>query len=310
MSFVCSYGTCGGKSFNSRRDLKRHSEMVHDQQTSVATSTSKVSEYTADQKGFTAPQHIEFKTLSSDLSESDLDLFAKTFPDTTSWECSRCHQVLDDVRDLDEHAQECIMTELLYQCQDCKLNFKYLSALYEHVDKTMCNHEKTIGKSKRHESETTLTNGSEYEAVLFFDGAARPNPGNGGGGFILHDAFGRTLEERSLNILHGECTHTQAVYSALIKGMQVALSTHQIKKLLVLSECEVVINQMTAKYDIIWDTKDTKLVGLNHFAFRTATYFTRIDFKWIPARENAEASTLAAMGVRRQGSHEQLSLIS
>jgi ribonuclease HI len=97
------------------------------------------------------------------------------------------------------------------------------------------------------------------------------------------------------------------MYCALIKGLQVA-SSKGIRHILVLGDAELVINQMTAFYDVTHI--DERLAGLNRFAKKTASYFKLIDFKWIPERKNVEADSLAELGVRRQGSHEQLTLIT
>ena len=309
MSHVCPHGSCRGRAFNSHRDLNKHLETHHNDSKNMLTTTDSPAfdSYTAGQKGFITTG-VEFMSMSSDLKPSDSEVFSKTYTDSTSWECAKCNEVFDDCRQLGDHAKECLLTELLYQCSDCKRKFKYLSSLYEHVDETQCKHEKTILGSTSQE-QRSLINGSEYEAVLYFDGAARVDSGKGGGGLILQDAFGKTIENRSINIFHSDCTKDQAVYCALIKGLQVA-SSKGIKHLLVLGDVEVVINQMTALYDISITEKGNTLGGLNRFANRSAAFFNLIDFRWIPERENIEADQLAELGVRRQGSHEQLTLIS
>jgi ribonuclease HI len=310
MSAVCPIPSCGGKAFNSERALLRHTQKEHAADKKITPpfpcqSFENSTHYCLGDLMTTTTTSFGNTRNSAFSSSTNSNMFSNSYCDSTNWECTKCNGYFENRTELNAHAEECLLSELLYQCDDCKQQFKYLSSLYDHVDETKCNHVKTFAKSLL-VKDLPLTNGSIYEAILSFDGAAVPNPGNGGAGYVLHDSYGRTLEQHSINIMTTETTKHEAVYCSLIKGLQCA-SKHNIKALLVQGDSELVINQMTVQYSEPSD----KLLSLNRVANRMGVgMFDILDYKWVPRRENVEADALARQGSLRRGDQEQLTLIS
>ena len=311
---TCPVPSCRGKSFNSQHALIQHTEDVHrvnDSTCNINTSLHVESSFerASYQEGDVIPttdnfdNNLGYGTLS--YSESHSSIIPKSYCESTTWECTICNGHFESRNELSKHAKACLLSELLYQCTECKQQFKYLSSLYDHVDETKCKHVKSITTSLAAEL-PSLTNGSVYEATLYFDGAAIPNPGNGGAGYLLVDSFGRTLEQHSINILTAISTKHESVYCALIKGLQCA-SKHHIKSLLVVADSELIINQMTTNYHVL----NKKLISLNSVANRMGVgMFDILDYEWIPKRCNTEADALARQGSLRQGDQEQMTFIS
>lgn len=301
---LCPVASCRGKAFTGKEALRRHMQAVHQHDNNDTNETLQRQHDMPSYEIITNHNGSMMTTTSAHLGVT-AD-FSEAYCDSTTWECTICNGFFDNSADLAEHAKACLLSEQLYQCSDCKQQFKYLSSLYDHVDAANCDHVKSVTTSLA--NELALTNGSIYEAVLFFDGAAIPNPGSGGAGFVLIDSYGRTLEQRSINILVAISTKHEAVYSALIKGLQSA-TKHNIKTLLVQGDSELIINQMNAQYQI--QNVNKTLNSLNRVANSMGVgMFDILDYKWIPKRSNVEADALAKRGCRREGDQEQLTFFS
>lgn len=225
---------------------------------------------------------------------------------TGTWDCAICGREFNTIKALTQHANSGIHSENSYHCDDCGKQFKALASLYSHVDATSCKHVRHIANTlgsdyQQGNNFLKLTNGSAQEAILFFDGAAKPNPGRGGAGFVLFDAHGRLLEQRSIDIIkHRNCTSNQAEYCGLILGLECAQEFH-IRSLLVKGDSQLVVNQMNGA----WNVKSQNLFELFNCANRWEDTFRKVDFMWIPRDENYEADELAKMGSRRDGEVEQ-----
>ena len=122
---------------------------------------------------------------------------------------------------------------------------------------------------------------------LFFDGAARSNPGPASYGYVVKDVGGRTVAEGADYI--GETTNNVAEYMGLIYGLKAALKIG-VSELAVYGDSLLVINQMKGVYGV----GAPHLVPLWEEARRLASRFERIVFQHIPREQNAEADTLAA----------------
>lgn len=136
------------------------------------------------------------------------------------------------------------------------------------------------------------------DGVLYFDGAAQPNPGIGGAGWILRDGKGKaTLKQSSLRVnLDGHdslITSNQAEYVALIKGLQHCIE-QGIRRLEVRGDSQLVIRQCTGQYEV----RDTQLKALHAVVLSLVQSFEEIHWINIPRNQNHEADALANAGVQ------------
>ena len=87
-------------------------------------------------------------------------------------------------------------------------------------------------------------------ATLQFDGACQPNPGEGGGGYVLTDEYGDTIFEGQLYI-GGDCTNNVAEYLGLIAGLKhLRDSDHDIGHLCIEGDSALVINQLNQFFSV------------------------------------------------------------
>lgn len=117
-----------------------------------------------------------------------------------------------------------------------------------HCETTNCiyanNVVQTLASDYERGPQLMLTNGGGYtEATLEFDGSAKPNPGNGGAGYVLYNGSGRVLESTSVEMLDDSVTNNEAEYAAMVWGMECAIR-YNIKSLLVKGDSELIIDQM------------------------------------------------------------------
>lgn len=125
------------------------------------------------------------------------------------------------------------------------------------------------------------------EAVMHFDGACQPNPGNATGAFILKIRDGDRIEKR---LSFGQGTCNTAEFMALMEGMKDA-SARGVKKLEVYGDSRIVINAMR-KRQLRPKSKTPHLEQLKKVAFGLADRFESIDWNWVPREENAEADSM------------------
>jgi ribonuclease HI len=83
--------------------------------------------------------------------------------------------------------------------------------------------------------------------IAHCDGGSRGNPGPSGYGAVIEDAKGRTLAELSEYL--GVQTNNFAEYSGLLGVMQWAIE-HDVKRLRVISDSELMVKQMQGKYKV------------------------------------------------------------
>ena len=124
-------------------------------------------------------------------------------------------------------------------------------------------------------------------AVLYFDGACSGNPGVGGWGYTLKDG------EKEYAGCGGEkyTTNNQMEYTALIKGMEKAISVG-VKRLIVRGDSLLVIKQITGEFRV----KDPKLISLWEVVKRLESQFEEVCYEWVPREGNSEADRLAQRG--------------
>lgn len=297
MSAVCPIPSCG-RSFNSVSALMRHTEDLHGK--AKVLKGVKAWESNRQQQGI-------LTTRNSSVNDNEIliDDDAYCYSSNT-WDCGICRREFDTRKALTQHANSGVHSDNSYRCDDCGRKFKALASLYSHVDATNCRHVRhvtnTLGSDYQQGNNfLKITNGSAHEAVLYFDGGAQPNPGDGGAGFVLYDGHGNVLEERSCDVIHySKCTSNQAEYCGLILGLRCANRFH-IRSLKVKGDSKLVINQMNNK----WRVKSEKLQELNQCANVWEEQFRRVSYEWIPREKNGKADELAREGVWREGDIEQ-----
>ncbi len=134
---------------------------------------------------------------------------------------------------------------------------------------------------------------NDIQAVLFVDGGARGNPGPAGCGFVIQAG-------EEILVRKGEyidvATNNVAEYSALILGLEAAAEL-QIKELIVKSDSELVVKQMTGQYRV----KNENLRTLFASAQAVLKKIGRVSFVHVPRGENLEADKLANMAIDAKG---------
>lgn len=103
-----------------------------------------------------------------------------------------------------------------------------------------------------------------FPHILYFDGGARGNPGQGGCGAVIEenvDGQRRTIFEGYAFLEDPKTTNNVAEYCGLLLGAK-ALQDHGISKCLICGDSKLVINQL----DGTWRCRDEKLSVLRQRA--------------------------------------------
>ncbi len=136
-------------------------------------------------------------------------------------------------------------------------------------------------------------------ATLHTDGGARGNPGPAGIGVVLADEDGEVIAEIAQGI--GEATNNVAEYSALIAGLELALS-HGVTDVDIYVDSELVVSQLLGKWKIKKDTLRPLAINaralMNRFESFTISHVRR--------ESNADADKLANQGMDAAALDEQL----
>lgn len=113
---------------------------------------------------------------------------------------------------------------------------------------------------------------------VYTDGACRGNPGSGAIGILISDDEGNVLDQHKECI--GECTNNIAEYTALKKGLDLAVA-HTRKKVVVHSDSKLVVCQMNG----IWRIKKPHLKSLFDEVKQKEARFDKVIYNHVP-REN------------------------
>lgn len=128
---------------------------------------------------------------------------------------------------------------------------------------------------------------------LYFDGAARNNPGPAGAGIIIKQSK-QTLTQHGFYL--GSKTNNQAEYLALILGLITAREHAQTHKTLTIySDSELLVRQFLGQYRV----KNPILHHLFSVAYLLSKELT-VTFKHISRVHNAEADQLANDGIDKK----------
>lgn len=133
----------------------------------------------------------------------------------------------------------------------------------------------------------TIDPNAKFEAIAYFDGACRGNPGPATAGYVIeHD--NKLLDEQGFKL--GTATNNIAEWKACVAALQGAVRLG-VTHLIVRGDSQLVIKQMTGEYKV----KDANLIPLYHQALELATHFRACQFVWIPRGQNpADATANAA----------------
>jgi len=123
-------------------------------------------------------------------------------------------------------------------------------------------------------------------AVLHFDGACDPNPGQMGIGFTIQGGDGRMLAERSAAIGHG--TNNVAEYTALLEGLREALQLG-VRSIDVRGDSLLVVNAVLGK----WRCKKAHLKPLLAQIMQLIPRFDSFSIKHIGREFNQHADRLS-----------------
>lgn len=124
------------------------------------------------------------------------------------------------------------------------------------------------------------------DAVLYFDGGSRGNPGPAGYGYVLEGPDGETLAADGHAI--GTATNNVAEYRGIIAGMRHAVELG-IRHLRVFGDSKLVIEQVKGA----WRVRAEGLRALHLEASELARQFDSITFEHVRRAGNAEADRLA-----------------
>lgn len=130
--------------------------------------------------------------------------------------------------------------------------------------------------------------------TIFFDGAARGNPGQAGAGFVI--MHGQRVIERAGFYL-GTKTNNQAEYLALILGLcaaQVCIPTDQ--RLVICGDSQLLVRQFNGQYRV----KNQQLQHLFRVACLLLDERTHTTFVHITRDKNSAADAMANLAIDKK----------
>ena len=120
---------------------------------------------------------------------------------------------------------------------------------------------------------------------LYTDGGARGNPGPAGIGVVILDSAKKKIKDISKYI--GEATNNVAEYSALIQGLEEALSL-EADDVVIHMDSELIAKQLNGDYRV----KDENMKQLFEKALGILKKFKSFEIKHIERSKNKEADKL------------------
>lgn len=119
----------------------------------------------------------------------------------------------------------------------------------------------------------------------FFDGSAKPNPGEMKIGGVIKTLDGTIVEEYSKDMGFG--TNNQAEYMSFIYLLEIA-AKHLPDKLIIKGDSALVVNQVNGA----WKVKDIKMRGLCDIAKNMVACFPEVKLEHVKRHLNKEADSL------------------
>jgi ribonuclease HI len=128
--------------------------------------------------------------------------------------------------------------------------------------------------------------------TVYCDGSIRGgNPGGYGySGWIALDSEGNKLYEGSECLgSNAQMSNNVAEYKAVFLALQYLVKAHQMNKLLVHSDSQLVINQLTG----VWNCSESHLQILRNEVLLLSKKFPGVVFSWVPREQNKRADFLS-----------------
>lgn len=143
------------------------------------------------------------------------------------------------------------------------------------------------------------TSGPKRHSTMYCDGACSGNPGDSGIGVVidLSDEDIKALKKEgsyTISEYIGTATNNIAEYSALIRGLEKAISLG-IKRINVFLDSELVVRQIKGIYKV----KNKNLIPLWQQAKGLLKNFESCNVAHVPREMNAEADSLARKAVKK-----------
>jgi ribonuclease HI len=129
------------------------------------------------------------------------------------------------------------------------------------------------------------------KALIFTDGGAEPNPGQGGIGIVIQDRHGETVTTVSRAV--GIVTNNQAEYMAVIAALEKAISLG-FDEIEIRADSELIVRQINGRYKV----KNVNLKPLYQKVIELKGRFNSFSITHIPRNLNKEADRLAGEAVR------------
>jgi len=122
----------------------------------------------------------------------------------------------------------------------------------------------------------------ESKLQLFTDGGARGNPGPAAIGIVLKNSQGEIVVEHGEYI--GEQTNNVAEYTALLRGLEIALE-QGAEEVDCFLDSELVVKQLNKEYKV----KDERLQKLFISVWNVSNSFKKVTYTHVRREQNTEA---------------------
>jgi ribonuclease HI len=141
---------------------------------------------------------------------------------------------------------------------------------------------------------------------MYFDGASKGNPGQGGSGSVIYDSKGNELNKTYVLLCPNfPVTNNVAEYNGLIAGLQEAVDL-KIANLIVKGDSLLIIKQMNNEYKV----KNENMKELHKKAKELEKYFNSVKYFHIPREQNKVADKLSNESIKiNQEKHSNNSLL-
>jgi ribonuclease HI len=120
----------------------------------------------------------------------------------------------------------------------------------------------------------------------FFDGSARPNPGEMQCGFVIYNPNGLEISRGSKKLGYG--TNNRSEYYGLIELLKTAIQK-KINHIIIYGDSEIIIKQMKNEYKV----KNKNLKLLWQEAQKLILKFESVEWQHVPRNQNFIADNLS-----------------
>jgi len=136
--------------------------------------------------------------------------------------------------------------------------------------------------------------------TLRFDGSCQPNPGKGGGGYVIMNDDDESIIMEGYFPVRPDCTNNVAEYFGLFKGLKALKnSKHTAEHLNIEGDSDLVIKQMRKEYKVR-KNRIFRIMKMSESMVSKLTrgdYYNNHSFRHIERKSNAEADALARKAV-------------